>query len=107
MTVRAYDTLNGAGAGFARLRSSAGLHCSVTTSVRAEAEGRARALSEWLAGLVGAHPAVGAMVVQALVDVTDGEDVLRHGGDVAEVSSRSEGGVKQRCIAKIWQKFQR
>jgi hypothetical protein len=74
--VREYETLDGAGIGFARLRENAGLHCSVLSTPRIEAEERAKALLEWLTGLVSVHPAVGAMVVQALVDVTDGEDVL-------------------------------
>lgn len=74
--VRPYETLNGAGVGFARLRSSAGLHCSVSTTAHTEAEERAMVLLEWLSSLIGSHPAVGAMVVQALVDVTEGEDVL-------------------------------
>jgi len=74
--VRNYETLDGAGVGFARLRESAGLHCSVISGPRIEAEKRAKVLLEWLVGLVSAHPAVGAMIVQGLVDVTDGEDVL-------------------------------
>ena len=74
--IREYQTLDGAGIGFARLRENTGLHCSVISTPRLEAEERARVLLEWLSGLVAVHPAVGAMVVQALVDVTDGEDVL-------------------------------
>lgn len=74
--VREYETLDGAGIGFARLRESTGLHCSVISNPRIEAEKRAKVLLEWLMGLVSIHPAVGAMIVQGLVDVTDGEDVL-------------------------------
>jgi hypothetical protein len=76
VVVREYETLDGAGIGFARLREDTGLHCSVMNSPRIEAEERAKALLEWLASLVAVHPAVAAMVVQALVDVTDGEDSL-------------------------------
>eukprot|EP00804_Cyclotella_cryptica_P008773 CCRYP_015624-RA/>CCRYP_015624-RA protein AED:0.01 eAED:0.01 QI:221/1/1/1/0.6/0.66/6/2355/3495 len=79
--VREYETLDGVGIGFARLREDAGLHCSVVSTTRIEAEERAKALLEWLTGLVAVHPAVGAMVVQALVDVTDGEDVLCSDGN--------------------------
>ena len=74
--VREYETLDGAGIGFSRLRKSAGLHCSVLTTPRIDAEERAKILLEWLSELLTAHPAVGAMIVQALVDVTEGEDVL-------------------------------
>jgi hypothetical protein len=74
--IRDYETLDGAGIGFARLREGAGLHCSVVSSPRIQAEERAKALLDWVAGLVAVHPAVGAIVVQALVDVTDGEDAL-------------------------------
>ena len=41
-----------------------------------ESKERAKALLEWLTGIVGLHPVMGAMVVQALVDVTKGEDAL-------------------------------
>ena len=73
--VREYETLNGAGVGFSRLRDP-GLHCSVVTTAQCEAEERASVLLEWLSGLLSDHPVVRAIVVQALVDVTDGEDVL-------------------------------
>ncbi|KAL7520416.1 hypothetical protein ACHAWX_006661 [Stephanocyclus meneghinianus] len=79
--VREYETLDGAGIGFARLRENAEMHCSVVSTPRIETEERAKALLEWLTGLVSVHPAVAAMVVQALVDVTDGEDVLCSDGD--------------------------
>jgi hypothetical protein len=74
--VRMYDTINGAAIGFSRLRESSGLHCGVTTTARIESEERAKALLEWLTGLIGSHPAVSAMIVQCLVDITEGEDVL-------------------------------
>ena len=91
--VRQYDTLNGAGIGFSRLRSSAGLHCSVTTSARMESEERAKVLLEWLASLIGVHPSVGAMVVQALVDVTDGGDVLCHDDNKTTAVAGISNGV--------------
>lgn len=73
--IREYETLNGAGVGFSRLRAP-GLHCSVITTARVEAEERAKVLLEWLSGLLSDHPVVRAIVVHALVDVTNGEDVL-------------------------------
>ena len=73
--VREYETLNGASVGFSRLREP-GLLCSVVTTARVDAEERAKVLLEWLCGLLSDHPVVRAIVVQALVDVTDGEDVL-------------------------------
>ncbi|KAL7473331.1 hypothetical protein ACHAXS_013787 [Conticribra weissflogii] len=74
--VREYKTIDGAGIGFSRLRKDVGLHASVMTTPRLDAETRAKLLLEWLAELLTAHPAVSAIVVQALVDVTDGEDIL-------------------------------
>ena len=85
--VRDYETLNGASVGFSRLREP-GLHCSVVTTARVEAEERARVLLEWLSGLLSDHPVVRAIVVQALVDVTDGEDVLCSEEKENEGSSR-------------------
>lgn len=76
VSVRAYETINDAGIGFSRLRESAGLHCEVLTSARIESEERAKVLLEWLGSLIGSHPAVSAMIVQCLVDVTEGDDVL-------------------------------
>ncbi len=76
VSVRAYGTINDAGIGFSRLRESAGLHCAVLTSARIESEERAKVLLEWLGSLIGSHPAVSAIIVQCLVDVTEGEDVL-------------------------------
>jgi len=74
--VRSYETINGAGIGFTRLRESAGLHCGVMTAARIDSEERAKVLLDWLGNLIGSHPAVASLVVQALVDVTDGEDIL-------------------------------
>lgn len=74
--VRMYDTINGAAIGFSRLRESSGLHCGVTTTARIQSEERAKALLEWLTGLIGSHPAVSAMIVHCIVDITEGEDVL-------------------------------
>ena len=76
--VHPYNSINSAGIGFSRLRESAGLHCGVMTAARLESEERAKVLLEWLGSLIGAHPAVASLVVQGLVDVTDGEDVLCH-----------------------------
>ena len=92
--VRSYETINGAGIGFSRLRNSSGLHCSVMTAARMESEERAKALLEWLGSLIGSHPAVGALVVQALVDVTEGEDVLCHENDTDNISTGIPGMSK-------------
>ena len=76
VVVEKYETINGAGIGFSRLRESTGLHCAVMTTARIESEERAKSLLEWLGSLIGSHPAVSALIVQCLVDVTEGEDVL-------------------------------
>ena len=75
VSIREYETLNGASVGFSRLREP-GLLCSVVTKSQVDAEERAKVLLEWLSGLLSDHPVVRGIVVQALVDVTDGEDVL-------------------------------
>jgi hypothetical protein len=73
--VRDYTTIEGAQAGFDRLKSF-GLHCSVLSTPQIELENRARALLSWLTEIASAHPAVSALVVHALVDVTEGDDVF-------------------------------
>jgi hypothetical protein len=73
--VRDYLTIDGAQAGFDRLKSS-GLHCSVISTPQIELENRARALLTWLTDIASAHPAVSALVTHALVDVTEGDDVF-------------------------------
>ena len=70
VTVRSYATMAGAKAGYSRLKSR-GLHCSVVSTPHVVAEKRSRELLLWLADLCSAHPAVGGMVVHALVDVDD------------------------------------
>lgn len=89
--VRDYQTLDGAGIGFARLRENSGLHCSVVGTAGVEAEERAKVLLEWLSSLLAAHPAVGAMIVQALVDVTDGEDALCTDTETTTTAGVSKG----------------
>ena len=64
------------------------------TAARMESEERAKALLEWLGSLIGSHPAVGALVVQALVDVTEGEDVLCHENDTDNISTGIPGMSK-------------
>ena len=73
--VRDYITVEGAQAGYNRLKAG-GLHCSVISTPQVELENRARMLLLWLAEIASAHPAVSAIVVHALVDVTDGNDSL-------------------------------
>ena len=79
VTVRTYTTLVGALAGYRRLKSR-GLHCSVVSTPQVESELRSRALLAWLAELCSAHPAVGGMVVHALVAVDDGGKASEIGG---------------------------
>lgn len=79
VTVRTYTTVAGALAGYRRLKSR-GLHCSVVSTSQVESELRSRALLQWLAELCTAHPAVGGMVVHALVDVDDGSTSSDIGG---------------------------
>jgi len=96
--VRTYQTLNAAGIGFSRLRQSAGLHCAVLPSSRMEGEERAKVLLEWLGGLIGSHPCVASLVVQCLVDVTEGEDVLCHtddDGDDDAVEKNNNDGMSK------------
>ncbi len=73
--VKAYSTMNGAMAGFERMKRF-GLHCAVLSSPQLDLEARARVLLSWLSDIAEAHPAVSALVVQALVDVTEGLDSL-------------------------------
>lgn len=79
VTVRTYTTVAGALAGYRRLKSR-GLHCSVVSTSQVESELRSRALLQWLAEVCSAHPAVGGMVVHALVDVDDGSTSSDIGG---------------------------
>jgi hypothetical protein len=83
--VRDYITVEGAQAGYNRLKAG-GLHCSVISTPQVELENRARMLLSWLAEIASAHPAVSAIVVHALVDVTDGNDSL--GGALVWGSSK-------------------
>ena len=71
--IRGYSTMDGALAGFDRLKKF-GLHCAVVSSPQIDLELRARILLSWLSDIVDAHPAVSALVVHALVDVTEGLD---------------------------------
>ncbi len=75
VVVRAYTTFEGAIAGFDRLKER-GLHCAVVSTPQSELEARARVLLTWLSDISSAHPAVSALVVHALVDVTEGTDTF-------------------------------
>jgi len=72
---RGYSTMEGAKAGFGRLKSS-GLHCAIVSTPQMDLELRARVLLSWLSEVSAAHPAVAALVVHAFVDVTEGSDPL-------------------------------
>ena len=73
--VKRYETMEGAIAGFNRLKEK-GLHCSVVSTPQLELETRARVLLTWLSDISEAHPAVAALIVHALVDVTEGSDLF-------------------------------
>ena len=73
--VRAYSTFDGAKAGFDRLKKRE-LHCSIISTPQVDLELRARTLLSWLKDISAAHPAVSALVVHALVDVTEGTDMI-------------------------------
>lgn len=73
--VRGYSTIKGAMAGFERLKKF-GLHCAVVSSPQIDLELRARVLLSWLSDVADAHPAAAALVVHALVDVTEGRDSI-------------------------------
>jgi hypothetical protein len=72
---RSYSTINGAKAGFNRLKMY-GLHCSVLSSPQIDLEQRAKMLLSWLSDISAAHPAVSSLVVHALVDATEGSDII-------------------------------
>ena len=82
---RAYSTMEGAKAGYERLKGC-GLHCSVVSSPQLDLELRAKQLLSWLSDIAAAHPAVAALVVHALVDVTEGSDPI--GGAYVWANSR-------------------
>jgi hypothetical protein len=73
--VKRYETMEGAIAGFNRLKEK-GLHCSVVSTPQLELETRARILLTWLSDISEAHPAVSALIVHGLVDVTEGKDLF-------------------------------
>ncbi len=83
--VKGYNTFEGAKAGYKRLKKY-GLHCAVVSVPQTDLEIRARILLSWLAEISAAHPAVAALVVHALVDVTEGSDPL--GGAYVWANSR-------------------
>ena len=85
VVVRAYTTLEGAKAGYDRLKTY-GLHCAVVTTPQIDLELRARVLLSWLSDIAAAHPAAASLVVHALLDVTEGSDSL--GGVYVWPSSR-------------------
>ena len=76
--MRCYNTPKGAKAGYDQLKSK-GLQCAVVSTPQVDLELRARLLLSWLVDISAAHPAVSALVIHALVDVTEGVDPL---GDV-------------------------
>lgn len=63
------DAING----FKRLKSRS-LQCAVISSPQSDLEKRAKVLLGWLKDISSAHPAIGALVVHALLDVTNGQD---------------------------------
>ena len=73
--VRSYTSMKGAMAGFERLKRF-GLHCAVVSTAQTDLELRARVLLSWLSDIADAHPAAAALVVHALVDVTEGHDSI-------------------------------
>lgn len=75
VVVRSYTTLKAAKTGFDRLKSK-GLHCAVVSTPQVDLELRARLLVSWLTDISAANPAVSALVVHALADVTEGMDVF-------------------------------
>jgi len=75
VTVRTYKTFAGAMAGYQRLKDW-GLQASVLSRPQIDLELRARLLLSWLIDIADAHPAVAALVVHALVDVSDGTEPL-------------------------------
>jgi len=73
VVVRKYTTMEGAKAGFERLKLQ-GLHCSVVSTPQTQLELRAKTLLTWLSDIASSHPAASALVVHALVDITEGDD---------------------------------
>ncbi len=73
--VRSYSTMAGAKTGYERLKHF-GLHCAIVSTPQTDLELRARVLLSWLSDISAAHPSVAALVVHALVDVTEGCDSL-------------------------------
>jgi hypothetical protein len=74
-TVKAYTKISAASSGFARLKQ-AGLLCSVVSTPQVDLELRARSILRWLVELVKLHPSVAGIITHALVDVTNGDDIL-------------------------------
>jgi len=78
VTVRSYSTFTEALFGYKRLKSR-GLQCSVVSTAQFDLEMRAKVLLNWLRDMAGIHPAISALVVHGLCDVTNGKDAC---GDV-------------------------
>jgi hypothetical protein len=76
--VRKFSRFQSALKGFQRLKRT-GLHCAIVSTPQLDSEERARVLMTWLHDVAAAHPAAASLVVQGLVDVTEGKDLL---GDV-------------------------
>jgi hypothetical protein len=73
--VKGYTTIEDAKVGYNRLKTF-GLHCAIISTPQVDLEVRSRILLSWLSDISAAHPAVAALVVHALVDVTEGSDPL-------------------------------
>jgi len=73
--VRKFSRFLSALKGFQRLKRT-GLHCAVISTPQLDLEERARVLMIWLHDVAAAHPAAASIVVQGLVDVTEGKDLL-------------------------------
>ena len=74
VTVRSFNSITSAMAGFKRLKSS-GLHCAVASIAQIQLELRARALISWLSDVSSAHPAAAALIVHAWVQVEATHDI--------------------------------
>lgn len=76
--VRKFSSFLSAFKGFQRLKRT-GLHCAIISTPQLDLEDRTRVLMTWLHDVAAAHPAAASLVIQGLVDVTEGKDLL---GDV-------------------------
>lgn len=85
--VRMYNTINGCYWLLTIVRE-----LGAALWARIESEERAKILLEGLTGLIGWHPAVSAMIIQCLVNIAEGEDVLcsKRNSNIYKEHSRNE-----------------